>query len=158
MSSDIEKLENKIKELEGTIEALTNRCDVLEWRLLTLAISKIPDPRYPFWNWILSHGMPEETRLRLTALLSALQGRVTGTQLPSVEEKIGISGDLLTGSGPPRAEEVLAAIKSITGMQDNRQIADMLRAVNDQGMFQELCEHVLSSLDVVPVATRENSD
>jgi hypothetical protein len=84
----------------------------------------------------------------LNHLLSALTERIAGVEVPNEEQKDieGVSRDVLYGSAPLRVEDVFEAIKSITGMEDNRQVVDMIRAVNEQGMFDELCEHVLSSL------------
>lgn len=157
MSSSIRNLEKKIETLESEIDALRKRCHDLEWRMVRLAVAKIPDPRYPYWNWILSGAIPEETMVTLNLLLSALNERLTGVEIPNEEQKDieGVSRDVLYGSGPLRVEDVLEAIKSITGMEDNWQVVDLIRAVNEQGMFDELCEHVLSSLYVASLRERD---
>jgi len=146
MSSDTERLLEIIQNLTDKVHMLSLRCDDLESRLIRLAVAKIPDPRYPFWNWMLRQGMPDETRLRLMALLSALEGRMTGTQLPGADSKLGVSHDLVYGSGAPPVDDVVASVQSVAGLGDDAQVVDMLRAVDEQGLFQTLCEYVLSAL------------
>lgn len=149
MSANVSELQDRIKKLEATVEALTARCDELEWRVVKLVFSKLSNPRYPYWDWLLMAQMPEQTRIKLTVLLSELNGRVTDSQLPEEYHKDidGVPRDLLYGSSPPPVQEVLAAIKTITGMQHTAQVLEMFRAARAQGMFSDLCDHVLHTLD-----------
>jgi hypothetical protein len=158
MSSGTKDLENKIEALENRIEALSARCHDLERRMIRMAVSKISDPRYPYWNWFLCRGASEEEMLKLNVLLSAMHGRVTGSPLPNETNKSidGVSLDLLShGSGPLPVEQVFAAIKRVAGMEGDWQVVELIRVVHEQGMFQELCEYVLSSSYVASLQGRD---
>lgn len=150
MNSKIKRLEKKIKKLESKVETLEDQCGDLRDRLHRMAISKISDPRYTYWNWQLSRPVPEETVRELNHLLSSLSHRVKGTEIDDMFKKSipGISSEWLYASGPLKVEDVFAAIKTITGMTGHMQVVDLIRAVEEQGFYSELCEYVLTSPSV----------
>jgi hypothetical protein len=149
MSSDVKELKDRIKELERKVEALTNECEHLGWHVSTLRIAKLSDPRYPYWNWQLQMMESEAMRARWSIMLSTLNDRAAGEPIPDEFKKDfeGVPHELLYGSGPLKLSEVFQAVKLVTGLKHDSQVVDCIKAINDQGMFQSLCDFVLSALD-----------
>jgi hypothetical protein len=146
-------LENRIKELEHQVERLTERCDELQDMLHTMALAKLADPRYPYWNWLLINRISDEVRMPLTMLLGALNDRVISLELPDELKKKGIDGvpqEVLYGPGAPTREEAYAAIKTVIGMKYDDRVTEMLQAIKEQGILQSLCDHLLPGPAVCP--------
>jgi hypothetical protein len=150
MSSDVKELEDRIKELERKVEALTDECEHLGWRVSTLRLAKLSDPRYPFWNWQLQMMESEAMRTNLDIVLGALNDRAAGDGTPDEMKKDieGVPHELLYGSDPLKLSDVFQAIKLTTGLKHDSQVVDCIKALNEQGMMlRQLRDFVLSALD-----------
>ena len=91
MNTDTHELEARIAELERKLKALTEYCEGLEDRIIKLAVAKVPEPRFPYWNWQLCRGMSTEERRTLSFVLSILDARVEGSPIAE-EVRMDIAG------------------------------------------------------------------
>lgn len=149
MSAESDELESRIRKLEATLKALTHRCEELEGRAIMMALAKLDDPRFAYWNWLLRTSFLNQCRLNLTILLPALNNRIKGEPLPREKQEMieGISSDLMYGSGPlPSADEMVQMIKTAAEITHTSRVKELLEAVRDQDMYPELCDYLLDPL------------
>lgn len=146
MNTDTRELELRVQELERKLEALTEYCEDLETRITTMAVAKVGEPRFPYWNWQLCHRMSTEDRRRLTLVLSALEARAEGSCLSKEFQKEieGVPNDLLYSDEPLQAAEAMAAIKAVTGMKHDNRVMELIEAVQGQGILRSLCAFMLA--------------
>lgn len=146
MSSDAANLEARIDELERQLETVTEYCEDLEDRITTMAVAKVPEPRFPYWNWQLGRRMSTEQRRRMSFVLSTLDDRVQGLEMILQKDIPGVDHDVLYGDKPLQAGDATAAIKAVTGLRHDAQVIELLEAVQGQGMFRHLCPFLLAAL------------
>ena len=142
----IQELETRVQLLEQQLARAAETVRELDWRLMTLANSTIADPRYPYWTWITTRGVPEDRRVRLEMLFVRMSDRVLGEpgQPAYVKDIEGVPSALLRESGPPPRDQVMAAIRKVAELMNDDQVVTLLRAVRDQGMFCEMCDYLLA--------------
>lgn len=148
MNGDTTKLEARIEALERRLEALTEYCEDLEDRITTMAVAKVPEARFPYWNWQLCRGMSTEERRTLSFVLSILDARVEGSPIAEEFRKdiAGVPLDILYSDKPIQAAEAAAVIKAVTGMKHDAGVIELLEAVQGQDMFRHLCPFLLATL------------
>lgn len=141
-------LETRLALAERRIEELTAYCEDLEDRLTRLAVAKVAESRFPFWNWELQRGMSQAERTRLTIVLTYLDDRVIGLSTPEALRKDidGIPHDVLHGEAPLAAREAADAIKTVTGIVHDGALIDLVEALAGQGMVRQLCAFLLDAL------------
>jgi hypothetical protein len=111
-----------------------------------MAVAKVAEPRFPYWNWQLVGGMPIEDRRRLTHVLWALNARAEGSCLwKEFQKEIeGVPNDLLYSDEPLQAADAMAAIKAVTGMKHDTRVMELIEAVQGQGILRSLCAFMLA--------------
>jgi len=141
-------LEDRIAELEARLESLTSYCQDLEDRITKLAVAKVSESRFPFWNWQLARGMDTEERKALVLVLSALDDRVLGELRPEELQKPveGVGHDVLYSDKPLAARDAVDAIRAATGMTTDEQVIELIEVLAGQGMFRELTGFMLTAL------------
>ena len=105
MNTDTRELEARVVELERKLGALTAYCEDLQSRITMMAVAKVAETRFPYWNWQLCRGMSSEDRRRLTIVLGALDARAEGASMPAEHHKDveGVDHDILYGNQPLQA-------------------------------------------------------
>jgi len=148
MSNTTRTLEARIEELERKVEALTEHCAELKDRLRLMAVAKVSEPRFPFFNWQLFHGSSLEDQGKMFCVLTALDDRVTGRDTPPEfrKEIEGVPNEVLYGDQPLTVEDAANAIKTITGLVHDGALFDLVEAIHGQGMVRNLCPFLLDGL------------
>jgi len=146
MNSSNEALEDRVKKLEKDVAALTKQCELLEWRVQIMTVSKISHPRFPYWQRQLEIIGSMQKRQDLNVVLHGLSERLEGKVDPSEKhlEVEGVPNELLYSTDPLTAEDVFKAIKLVTGFVPNVLVVELMQAVEGQGMYRSLCEFFLS--------------
>lgn len=145
--------EDRIDALIRASEQIGRRLDAVEERHAMLARSKIPQPRFPYWNWLLQMEISEDTKIDLTILLSELSDRVNGKTRPEafewLEQIEGVSYEILRGSGrPPPVADIMTALKAVAGLQTNADVMELIMALRGQRMFLHVWDYVLNSTEL----------
>jgi hypothetical protein len=149
MSSDVKELEDRIKELERKLEALTDDFHHVASCVSTMKVSKLSDPRYPYWNWELLMIDSEAKKRRLDITLGALNSRAAGEETPDEMKKDleGVPHELLYGTDPLKLSDVFQAFKLAMGWKHDSHVVDCIKAIHEQRILRPLCDFVLSALD-----------
>ncbi|MCF6095360.1 hypothetical protein L1765_15495 [Microaerobacter geothermalis] len=134
--------EEKIKELEKKIEHL-------ETQVSRLTISKLPNPQYPYYEWLVSMDIPDGKREMMEHALVILSRRLEKQPIyNSYKSKLpGISSELLYTSTIPNFEDVQIILSSILGLNNRKHVIDLLQAMYNQDKFSKLCRYLLDNVD-----------
>lgn len=144
MDQDEEAIKDRVKALEEMVSRLTEHCADLEWRLKMLSVVKIGEPRYALWDWVLSRGFTHAEHLRLMRVLSILDTRAEGEEIPDFMKKEidGVPSVVLYSSEPLETKHVVDMIKRVLGIASDDQAMEILRAARTQGVYKNLTAFV----------------
>jgi hypothetical protein len=152
MDNERQTLEEKIDELQKTLERLEEEWSTYYERVSRMTVSKLTDPRYPLTDWELHHLPSQTQRSQFRALMTALQNRLSGKVTPHKEQLDidGISRATLYSSTVPSVDEVMDALKAVTGGTD-RTIVTVMEAAKEEFDvdYTELADFVLDSIKLV---------
>lgn len=133
-------LEEKILQLEDKVERLEQE----KWLLLG---GKLDDPNHPYYAWLLWSNTTEEKRAWIEKVLAILDSRLQGEEVPDfLRQKPvpGIPTDELLRSEIPNYKDTCRIFMRLSGFEDPDAILEMLKAMYVQGVFRDLCRHLLT--------------
>lgn len=141
----IAAMEQRIVELEEQLSRLAGHCHELEWKITRLSVSKIADPKYALWDWVLRRGLTDEGYRRLMHLLSVLDARAAGEVLPEMLKKDvdEVPSATLYASAPLRADEAIELIKRALRLARDEDAFELLEAARAQRLYQNLTSLVV---------------
>ena len=133
------------------MEQLEEKIDELSDKIIRLSVSKLSDPRYPYFNWLLNSNISNDESSLLEGIMAALSYRLEGREVPDQfkKEVPGVSMQILYADARPdykEAKEIITAAIDI----DAEIIPNMLKVMYGQGKFKELCEHLLAEIGIEP--------
>lgn len=160
MDSKISDLEDKVRALSQQVEELTRRMAEMErrsaerqedlrYRIFMLATGKISNPRTPYFAWLLERDRGDETSTQVNALFTVLEERLTGADVTDFyrDQVKDAPHELLHGSDPPAAADVIAAIKRVVRIDGTHDLRELIRAIREQtGHYPTLCALVLDEI------------
>ena len=132
------RLLDRVTALEMELENLRDRVD-------RLAVSKLSDPRFPYFEWLVLHEITPDAQSRLETVLTILSYRVEGAPVPDLLRKPleGVDLDLLYEEGPPSLDDVVRLGSAVLTIGSSAAVTRLLRALRDQGMFEDLVDTLL---------------
>lgn len=138
---NIQKLEEKIEELEEKIENL-------QAKIFWLTISKLPNPRYPYYELLLQSNISDSEKQIMEHALVILSWRLEGEEIPEEFKKPfpGIPYELLYSENVPTFEEAKTILSNILGINNTERIILLLKALYREGRFQDICRHLLEQI------------
>lgn len=137
--------DEKIRELEERIERL-------ETKILWMAMSKLPNPKHPYYEWLLYLNIPENKRELMEHVLVILSWRLENQAIHEEFKKQipGIPYELLYSESMPSFEEVEEILSIILGFNNRKHIINLLKSLYDEGKFQKLCRYLLEQIGEDP--------
>lgn len=151
---------DNINQFLERFELLEERMESLQQTIIRLAISSLPNPKYPYWYMLVALGISEEKRIDLEFALFVLTDRLSGKKVivnPNDEitdEMVNSENRIITLSKARRFsselvsntlpvwEESLSIISSILETPYEETIKKILSAMREQGMFKPLINHL----------------
>jgi len=133
--------DKKIRELEEKIENLQEK-------IFWLTISKLPDPRHPYYELLLHLNISDIKRQLMQHALVILSWRLEGKEIPEEFKKPfpGIPHELLYSENVPTFEEAKTILSNILEINNSEHIILLLKALYREGRFQDICRHLLEQI------------
>jgi predicted transcriptional regulator len=140
LASDLDDMERgESPEDDGDrVAALERRIEELEDRVLRLAICKVPDPRYPFFDWQVASLRSEEEHTWAQWLAVVFEERAEGTEpkAPGRWPSDRLDRRVLE-PGTPTWPEIELAFEQLFDWRPHA-VHEMFRAMFGQGMLEHL--------------------
>ncbi|MBT9282733.1 MAG: hypothetical protein KM312_08865 [Hydrogenibacillus schlegelii] len=138
--------DEKIQELEERIKRL-------ETKILWMALSKLPNPRNPYYEWLLYLDISDSKRELMEQVLVILSWRLENQVIPEEFKKPvpGIPYELLYSESMPSFEEAETILSIILELNNRSHIISLLKALYRQGRFQKLCRSLLEQIGEEPL-------
>jgi len=138
---------NKLEELERKIESLQAEVLDLKSVIRRLVISKVTNPKYAYWNWLIEREATEEQRVMIETVIRIYGMRYRDEPIPDFfkRDKLASMIDQLYTPSKPNYLEVAEGMRSIIGTRTTDFVPELLEALRDQGIERELCEHLLAA-------------
>lgn len=137
-------MNEKILELEQRIAEL-------EEKVLRLAVCKIGDKNYSYYNWLLEGNIDEDQRFKIETILAyfnfRLEGKMSSTYEMKFKRFFGEEFIERQKSKVPRYNEFVEAIFNKTDIQNEDLVKKMLKSLESQGMYQELTTYLINDID-----------
>lgn len=146
----VEKLMDRIKKLEDEINEIKMSLGKFEDFILRLAICKQTDPKYPYYDYIVTYRISPETQFKIDLLFGLISEKVESKKIPARFKKIkDFSTDFLYDDNPLQYKDVEKEIMHILGAKDAGVPVMFIKAMRDQGIQVKLCDYLLSQIDEV---------
>lgn len=132
-------------DVDARLAQLEARVQELSDRLTTLAVCKLADPRYPYFEWQVSHPMSAQEQVKLDLLLRVLSARFAGEEVngPVRAKAQQVVPHVSLDAGPPSFGEIASAIREALGWRRPEQVLELLQSMHDQGSLEEFTAHAL---------------
>ncbi|WP_202079230.1 hypothetical protein [Caldalkalibacillus salinus] len=134
----ITRLESELKEAKHNIEILTDY-------VLRLSVCKQVNPKYPYYDFIVSYGIDPYKQSKIDLLFSLMSEKLESNKIP---ERFGniedFPTDFLFRHSPLKYEDVEEAIMNILNAKSSDVPITLIQSMKDQGLQVKLCEHLLS--------------
>ncbi len=152
-----------IDELKNRIDELTEHVDNLQDQIYMLTKSKLQDPRYPYSHWLLTKRISKKTKKKLKYALFILNQRFNNE--PMDKSIIMVTSnecihDILYRNTIPTYDEASTILKDILQLEtkDNKGIISLLKCIYKQGLFRDLCKHLLKEIGERPFTNFDQFD
>lgn len=141
----LQNLEQKVSEQEKEIEQLKQQVEELTWFFRRLTVSKLSDPKYPYWNWLLERNVSEEKMTLSEIIMLIFKTRYEQREIPARfrKERYEVYSDRLFSDQVPSLQEVQETIASVLDI-NNDLVNELLASMKDQGIMVDLCSQLLS--------------
>ncbi|CAJ1002247.1 hypothetical protein [Brevibacillus aydinogluensis] len=148
MDNQLEELKLKVQDQDKIIKGLREKVEELHDFILTLAICKQADPKFPYYNFIVEYQISPDKKTAIELLFMALSQKLEGKNLDHIRGKdVGISSEILFSDTPLQYKDVEGAITKILEVESNLVAYRLIQAMKDQGMQTSLCEYLLSQVN-----------
>jgi hypothetical protein len=141
----VNKLEQMITQQNETINALKDKIELLEDKILRLSICKLSNENYPYYDFILSYNITPDQQTQIARLFTALSQKLSGNLLPpSLKKSESYSTEFLFNNSPIRYDDVRDSILKIWPIMDDSLPLALIIAMHEQGLQIEVCEYLIS--------------
>ncbi|MCG7406087.1 hypothetical protein MH117_01560 [Paenibacillus sp. ACRRX] len=141
----IKQLEEMIVQQNKVILTLQNKIELLEDKVVRLAICKISNGNYPYYDFLLSYHITPEQQFQIKRLFMVLSEKRSGNTLPvSFKSSESYSTDFLYEDSTITYNDVKNSILTILLNTDDDLPLSLITAMRDQGMQTELCDYLIS--------------
>ncbi|WP_051287337.1 hypothetical protein [Paenibacillus taiwanensis] len=145
MDTKIKQLEDMIAQQNKVILTLQNKIELLEDKAVRLAICKISNGNYPYYDFILSYHITPEQQFQIKRLFMVLSEKLAGNALPvSFKTSERYSTDFIYETSTFTFSDVKKSILTILLNTDEDLPLTLIKAMRDQGMQVELCNYLIS--------------
>lgn len=131
--------------LGDKVSALELELEILRERVSRLAVSKLSDPRFPYFEWLVLHEVTPEAQSRLETVLTILSYRVEEVPVPDLLRRPlpEVDLDLLYAEGAPSLDDIVQLLCGVLAIGSPAVVRRLLCALRDQGMFEDLVEALM---------------
>ena len=128
----IDKMQNKIIELSDYI--------------LRLSICKFTNPKYPYYDFIVSAQISPEKQVEIGLFFLLLSDKFEGKTMQEPFRKIKDypTEDFLFSNKPLKYKDVNEELSKILGATSDELSLELIKDLKNQGFHVELCEYLLS--------------
>ncbi|MCP3776570.1 hypothetical protein NLX71_25325 [Paenibacillus sp. MZ04-78.2] len=140
------ELEGKIRLLEQEVYSLKDELKKVTEQMYLLALVKVPEPRFPYWNWLILNRYSEEDRQKLELILRLFSAKVEKESIMEAyinkAQQMNITINL---EGEVDCKTIQATFQQNFGI-GKENLETLFTALYNQSVFKEFSEYALQEL------------
>ena len=149
MKDNLEKLQEVIIQQQKKIDEMQSKIIELSDYILRLSVCKLTNPKYPYYDFIVSTRMSPEKQSKIDVLFLLLSEMFDGKKMRESARRIeDYPTDFLFSNEPPKYKDVSLAITNILGATSGELSLEVIKKLKEQGFYVEVCDYLLNQYDI----------
>jgi hypothetical protein len=141
----LEELQKIIFQQQEKIDEMQNKINELSDYILRLSVCKVTNPKYPYYDFIVSYQISPEKQDKIDLLFILLSDKFNGKKIQERFRKIkDYPTDFLFSNEPLKYKDVKEALAKILGAISDEVPLMLIKNLRDQGFHVALCDYLLS--------------
>lgn len=149
MEHKLAELQKIIIEQQIKIDEMQNKITALSDYIIRLSVCKLNDPKYPYYNFIVSYGISPEKQAKIGLLFLLLSDKFEGKTIQERFRKIeDYPTDFLFSNETLKYKDVNEALTKILDAISDEVPLLVIQNLKNQGFHVALCDYLLSQCTV----------